>query len=145
MMNEHHLLNKQLNILHVNTQSITKAHKKIALELLIYNTKSSIISLNETFLKSKHKFKLSNFSIYREDRKRKKGGGVLIGVNTNLKHQKLNIQTHPNTVDEITGIKLYLQKNTSINIFSYYSPPNSDLDEAALTQCMALDPNFIIV
>jgi hypothetical protein len=69
-----------INICHINITSIQK-HKN---ELLSRFSQFDVISINESNLPKDCPFILPGFTIFRNDRTEKSGGGVLIAVNSNL-------------------------------------------------------------
>lgn len=69
--------------MHWNCQGITTNSAIMQLEHFMKEKHIDIILLNETFLKSKHKFNISGYKIYRRDRT-SHGGGVLIGIRESI-------------------------------------------------------------
>lgn len=57
-----------LNVMHWNAQGITNPTLIYQLEHMLNQKQVDIIFINETFLNQKHKFKMSNYKIYRQDR-----------------------------------------------------------------------------
>ena len=68
----------QIKILQFNAQSIK--NKASEFNSAITKIQPHVIILNETFLKPKDNFTISNFNVIRCDRKNKNGGGTLIAV-----------------------------------------------------------------
>jgi len=77
-----------LLILNVNSLAKPKAIEQLEIELFGYNIEIAIIS--ETHLKSKHLeslIQIPGYTIFRKDRKDRKGGGVAIITRNHLKAQ----------------------------------------------------------
>ena len=62
-----------------NAQAITTPTAIIELEQVLKQKLMYLILINETYLKSHHRFKLANFKVYRNDRT-SHGGSVLIAI-----------------------------------------------------------------
>ncbi|XP_031346903.1 uncharacterized protein LOC116173529 [Photinus pyralis] len=65
-----------------------------------------------------------NYTLYRNDRVARKGGGTLVAVRNNFSSTKINL---PRTLDEleITLVKLKLNANQYLIIVNAYIPPNT--------------------
>lgn len=79
---------QDVHVMHWNAQGITTESAVSQLEQVLLNKKIDVLFLNETFLKSHHKFKIGSFKVYREDRSTH-GGGVLIAIRNNIEHRVL--------------------------------------------------------
>lgn len=75
-----------LHVMHWNCQGITNFSHSCQLNLFLKEHNIDILLLNETFLKSYHNFKLSDYTVYRNDRIFH-GGGVAIAIKTTLEHK----------------------------------------------------------
>lgn len=112
----------KIHVMHWNAQGITTFSTIAELELFIRKNKIDIILLNETFLKSNHKFSISGFKIYRNDRQMP-GGGLLIAIKNCIKHKLLN----SDKTSLIENLSISVQLNgRSILITSAYSPKYSN-------------------
>lgn len=111
-------LKKCLRVMHWNAQGITTEPAVSQLELFVHKEKIDIILLNETFLKPKHKFKISKYKVYREDRKTH-GGGVLIAILESIDHKLLPKYKTSDT--ENISISIKINGRTTI-ITSAYNP-----------------------
>ncbi|UYV67139.1 hypothetical protein LAZ67_4004049 [Cordylochernes scorpioides] len=141
----HFAASKQLSILQCNINGLCSTATKIKLEEIMEiaeKQKIQIIALQETKLNEKYNLKYKNYNILRKDRN-KEGGGLAFLIK-NLYYEDIAINI-PNTSDlEAQGIKVYLSKNKTINIFNMYHPPNNKLiDDGTMAQF--LTDNTIIV
>ena len=71
--------------MHWNAQGITTRSAIDELTIFVNENKIDIVLLNETFLKTQHKFKIPGYTIYRNDRA-SHGGEVLIAIKSSIKH-----------------------------------------------------------
>ena len=117
------------SLLHLNARSINKNFDSIDLLLSsINNFQFSVIGITETWL---HKnsppiFNINNYNILRDDRKRRRGGGVALYVNDSLtfkNRQDIHIEGTENIFIELTN---NFSKNLIIGVI--YKPPNSSVD-----------------
>ena len=91
------------------------------LEMILYERKIDILLINETHLKENDKFRLSNYTIYRSDRKDGPLGGTAICVKNGIGHRVASI---PNLYFiEISGIYLPVDIKKEIFIGSVYKSP----------------------
>ena len=88
----------------------------------VAETSPEIICVQETFLKSKHRFSIVGYTIERKDRDdATRGGGVAIFIKSGTKYTV--VQTPPN----IEALKVKLEK-PKISVTNIYNPPNSKID-----------------
>ena len=104
--------------MHWNAQGITNPASILELEQVLHHKKIDIIFINETFLKTNHKFKLTNFKVYREDR-RTHGGGVLIAIKNSVPHERISMFQTSNIENISIIIKI---NNRHVRFTSAYSP-----------------------
>lgn len=108
----------RLNVMHWNSQGITNRNSVIELEHFLHQKQIHIALINETFLKEHHKFKITNYKIYRADRPTH-GGGVLIAIKNKIPHQILpHIPTY-----ELENISILINiDHRPIRLIAAYSP-----------------------
>lgn len=112
----------RLKVMHWNAQGITTPTSIIELEQVLLQKRIDILFINETFLKTKHKFKLLNFKVYREDRS-SHGGGVLIAVKSSIPHER--ISKFPTSKMENISIIININRRP-IRFTSVYCPKYTD-------------------
>ena len=85
--------------------------------------KIDIVSINETFLKPKHKITIPGYKIIRKDRSTQQGGGVALIFKTDIQFNnfKLNINNNRGNAEYVT-IKVNTKKLNELIICSYCSP-----------------------
>lgn len=105
-----------LRILQWNARGISNFSTVQQLNHLILNKQIDIVLVCETFLNSHHKFKLSGYKIYRNDRSTH-GGGVAIAIKYGLKHDLLNLC--PTVSIENISIIVYLNTRSLIFTSAY--------------------------
>ncbi|CAF1041935.1 unnamed protein product, partial [Brachionus calyciflorus] len=127
--------------MHCNCQSILNIEKISLIQDLIFRNNIEVVSLNETFLKPKDDFKLNGFNIYRADRIDKRGGGAALAIKKNIISKK--IETPPN--NELVGVEITTDNNSTLSIFSLYSSPKSHLDFNLLEFIFFNHPNSILL
>lgn len=133
-MSYNHTTQHEIHVMHFNAQGITNPSYILELEHILNERKIDIVFINETFLKPKHKFKLRNYAIYREDRPTH-GGGVLIAIKNNIPHQRVpKIAT--SSLENIS-ITIYINKRP-VRLTSAYCPKYTtnfinDLDKITRT------------
>ena len=106
-----------ISLCHININSVIK-HKN---ELEARFSKYDIISVNETNLKSKRKFSLMGYNVFRNDRDESNGGGVLLAVKTNIKCREIINKTSNN--NEVIAVEIETNRFGSILVSSIYVPP----------------------
>ncbi len=128
-----------ISLCHININSIKK-HRD---ELLARFAKYDIISVNETNLKSEHKFSLAGYNIFRNDRDGKGGGGVLLAVKSNIKcRETLNKTLNQN---EVIAVQVETKKFGPILVSSVYIPPTAKIDLNIFRELYNINNNLIIV
>ena len=112
------------------------------LEMILYERKIDILLINETHLKEKDKFRLTNYIIYRNDRKDGPMGGTAICVKNGIGHRVASI---PNLhFIEITGIYLPVDTNKEIFIGSVYKSPSKLLTTHDLDILTQLSDQYLL-
>lgn len=115
-------MTRDLKIILINANSLVSLVKRANFEHFIKCNNPDIILVTETKLNPRHKLNLQNYNIIRKDRViNKGGGGTCILVKTCHKIEELNLPVFNSF--EVTGIKLHLANNSSINYFSVYYTP----------------------
>lgn len=110
---------EHLNIVQWNSQSII-AHRHIFTHFLIEND-IHIALLSETWLQSKHNFKVRGYQIARLD-SGNSHNGVAILIHNSLQYTK--IDTYFDDSIQNIAIRLFYGNNKQITIISFYSPGN---------------------
>ncbi|RNA31655.1 AP-like endonuclease reverse transcriptase, partial [Brachionus plicatilis] len=133
-----------LKILHINIYSSNSDTKILQLTRLIQIFKIDIISINETFLKPNDPFSLPGFTIVRDDRLQRRGGGTALCIKDSIEfHEipRLCSATHEN----IVGVNITIGKNEKLAIFTIYNSPSTVLNDETLHFINSHFPKFIIV
>ncbi|CAF4508023.1 unnamed protein product [Rotaria socialis] len=128
-----------ISICHININSITK--NKV--ELLARFYKYDVISVNETNQKSERPFSLLDYNIFRNDRVKKAGGGVLLAVKEHIKCREIiNKTTHKN---EIIAVQIETLLYKSILISSINVAPTAKIEMKIFQELYNINSNCIIV
>ena len=109
--------NNDLKILHWNIRS-TKSNRSDLIKLIIEET-PQIITINETLLKFEENFKISGYSVKRQDRADGWGGVAILVANYNRFNQ-WDIDT-TSSPERFQAIDVKLENLTTI---TGYNPPN---------------------
>ena len=115
---------RPLRVINVNFQSIVS--KRAETLELIDRLKPDVIIGTETWLTSEIKdseILTHHYKIYRKDRKKGRGGGVLIGVKDDLQSMKLD---NFDSDCESIWVKVLTKTLKSVHICAYYRPDVSD-------------------
>ena len=110
-----------LNLLHINIRDLRRNMEELVFKL--DEKKINISSINETFLKPKHKITIPGYKIIRKDRSTGQGGGVALIVKNDIQFNnfELNININNNRGNvEYVDIKINTKKLNEL-ICSYYS------------------------
>ena len=119
-----------LNIVFWNCQGIRSKRKE--LKLCLKEKATDIIALNETFLSTKHNFKIPGYDTIQNDRSTGLRGGVAflvkhrLVINKEYRNADFNIITE----SEALAINLELSHNQNLTLATIYCPngnPNSSL------------------
>ena len=133
------------SIIHFNCRSARNNFEKIESYLTNLDYLFDVIVLTETWLDDEE---FKNYSLFGYDgyhcaRKRKKGGGVAIYVNANLKSNESEISEEDVTdlnienLCEMLKVEVTLTDNKKINILGIYKPPDTNvLDFVNMLECM---------
>lgn len=104
--------------MHWNCQGITTVSHSVELHLFMKELSIDILLLNETFLKPNHTFLLPGYDVYRKDRTTH-GGGVVVAIRSNLKHQLEN--SFPTKAVENICVSVEI-RNKKVLFISAYCP-----------------------
>lgn len=127
-------------IIHWNCHSIKSKRSWLKNQFF---TNSSIILLQETFLKPIDNLPITEKIIYRKDRTHGRGGGLLTAIDRNLPSHPINLKFRNPGPIECQAHKV-MHKNHSLTVVNIYIPPNTppvDFLSSLLTQ---IDRPFLI-
>ena len=122
-----------LNIMHLNIHSL-RAKKDLLIDMIENfnecNTELHVIALCETYTNDLNiaECAVPGYNIIYQHRKSRKGGGVCILYQENLKVSELDINFHVDSSFEIVACKIEHASNT-IALAEIYRAPNSDISE----------------
>lgn len=111
---------------HLNIRSIVS--KTEQLEHLLTGSNIDYLCLTETWLTPKTPwfvFTVPGYNVYRRDRIKGKGGGVLIYVKDSIQSQQIAI---PENNLECVGVKITLSPQMSFAVLVVYRPPTASND-----------------
>ena len=83
---------KDLNLMHVNIRGLRRNIEELIFTL--EEKKVDIASINETFLRPKHKITIPGYKIIRKDRSTIQGGCVVLIVKDNISFDSLELNTN---------------------------------------------------
>ena len=109
----------------MSSNTSSKVCKKTLLQHLVYSANYDIVCICETWLTKSvlDSELLPGYSIFRRDRVRKTGGGVLVAVRQNIHAtRKLHLE---NENAEFVVIELAVKKNKPTLLYTFYRPPDS--------------------
>ena len=117
---------KLITFLYTNIRSLK--NKLTELKALVNIENPDIIGLTETWLKCdtnefESEFNLEGYTILKNDRKIKKGGGVLLYVKDNLKPTRLSVRVNSDKVESIWA-QIRGENNKYLNVGVVYRPPD---------------------
>ena len=117
----------------INVASLAKPHalEHLKTDVGAYNT--DLVFISETHLKNKHEdklFEIENYTLFRRDRVKRKGGGVACYIKNNLEANIWKIENEPRDY-EILWIKIK-EKESTIFAGSIYHPPKPNYKEEEL-------------
>ena len=107
----------KLKLAHINIRSCR--NKGVEISLFLNENDIDILTLNETWLKSNFKLDVPNYNITRNDRPKRRGGGVAILVRDDIKFDIIDTCSAINTDNEAITILLKDSQNP-INISTIY-------------------------
>ena len=129
-----------MKICHYNINSVLKYKQ----ELLITFPEVDIFSLNETRLPTPTAhLSFPGYTIYRQDRKDKAGGGVLLALHNTLQSNHVFSGTIEH--NEIVIIELKMKNNERLLLASVYCPPQFPLSKKALDKIVGLHHRHLIL
>ena len=128
-----------LRLCHINITSIRK-HKD---ELLARFSDYDIISVNETNLEKDAPFYLKGYNVYRNDREKKLGGGVLLAVKENINSQIVFNKTIDN--NESIAVEIKTKSYGKILVASLYVPPTAKINPGVIQDVHRINNDCIIM
>ena len=123
---------------HINIRSY---NKEVQISLSLKENVIDILPLNETWLKSKFKLDIPNYTITRNDRSRRQGGGVAILVRNNVKFDIIDTCSSINTENE--DITIFLKDSQHSTSILFYANTNDNIIGDVLSICSTC--NFILM
>lgn len=132
------LLRHDITITHCNIRHLY--NNRTELIHLIQEHNPDIICLNETHLREKDRFSMTDFTIYRRDRPTL-GGGVMIMTHKYLSITQIPLPPYLDN-QECVIIRIHF-RNSHMHVASFYSPPADPLPSMLLRYLHTL-PNIII-
>ena len=136
---------KFLSILLWNAQSIKEKHPEF--KLLVKKLTPSLFGICETWLKGKHKFRIPNYHILRQDREDREGGGIMIGIKNSLEYQRLNLNPFSSPTYtpkmEVMAVKMKVESQW-ISILLGYNPEKLTQTEMEF-YISQLSPPYLLV
>ena len=131
----------KLKLAHINIRSCR--NKVVEISLFLKENDIDILTLNETWLKSNFKLDIPNYNITRNDRPRRRGGGVAILVRNDIKFDIIDTCSTINTDNEAITI-LLKDSQDPISITTIYIPPGSNINTTLLNNIKNSADNIII-
>lgn len=129
-----------MKVCHYNINSARKYKQ----ELLTTFADTDIFALNETrFPSPTTQFSLPGFTLYRQDRTNKTGGGVLLAFRNSL--QSNHVYSGTIEHNEIVIAELKMKNNERLLLASIYCPPNISLSTKALDKIVNLHHRHLIL
>ncbi len=120
------IIGNGLKVAHMNIRSCL--HKMEERRLIMKDLPVDILSVNETFLDDTihdNKISIPGYSIYRNDRGSRHGGGVALYVRADIPHQYCYEITF-RTSTEACWVKIKHAKPSDVAIGTIYCPPSAD-------------------
>ena len=113
------------------------------ISLFLKENDIDIFTLNETWLKSNFKLDIPNYTITRNDRPRRRGGGLAILVRNDIKLDIIDTCSAVNTDNEAITI-LLKDSQDSTSISTIYIPPASNINTTLLNNIKNSTDNIIV-
>ena len=131
----------KLKLAHINIRSCRS--KEVEISLFLKENDIDILTLNETWLKKNFKLDIPNYTITRNDRPSRQGGGVATLVRNDIKFDIIDTCCNINTDNEAITIRL---KNTEdqVTITTIYIPPASSINTSLPENIKNSADNIII-
>ena len=125
---------QNLKIATLNIQALK--NKTILLEQIMHENNLDILCITETFLTPQIlSYNFLNYTLHRNDRLYKKGGGVAVLIRKTLKYRTLEFNIPANSL-EFIGLSVQHEYTPTFNILCVYRPPcylkhtvNNDLND----------------
>lgn len=143
-------MHRDIKVILINANSICSISKRAILYNFIQQNNPDIVLVTETKLSPRFKVNFNNYNIVRTDRvinpnNKNPGGGTCIFIKETYKYSTINLPKF-NSI-EVSGIKLQLQNNSSINFFSIYHSnkiaPHIDVNDLSLIVNISGNSPFI--
>ena len=131
----------KLKLAHINIRNCR--NKGVEISLFLNENDIEILTLNETWLKSNFKLDVPNYNITRNDRPKRRGGGVAILVRDDIKFDIIDTCSAINTDNEAITILLKDSQNP-ISISTIYISPGSNINTTILNNIKNSADNIII-
>jgi hypothetical protein len=116
---------QSVSVVHWNANSIAHKHE---LQKCLYDNKIDIFCLQETFLKPRHQYNLTGYTVERKDRLQGNKGGVALGIKNGIHYVVNDIKTSL----EAICVTIYF-KNKVIDVTSIYIPPDLKISREDLS------------
>ena len=113
------------------------------ISLILKENDTDILTLNETWLKSNFKLDIPNYTVTRNDRPRRRGGGVVTLLRNNIKSDIIDTCSTVNTDNQAITI-LLKDSQYSASISTIYIPPASNINTTLLSNIRNSADNIII-
>ena len=128
----------KLNILHINSRSLTKNIDNISAFLATLSTTPDILAVTETWLNNsnKHLYQLPGYHSYHKVRSTRPHGGVTVFVSNHLQSEQLSDLTLINDNIEINTIKITLHSIPYI-ICAIYRPHSKHINVDEFTNSLS--------
>lgn len=137
-------LPKTLKIIEVNVNSLVSLSRRHSLSSFLDAHKPHIALIVETHLKPFHKFAHRDYSIFRNDRPDRRGGGTAVLVKNSIKADQSYFS---NSLVEYTAVRIPLSGSQNLLVASLYNPqaPSSSLIDSLNTLLLLADSSSVII
>src|ERR1700722_9312166 len=127
-----------MKLLHINVTSAKKHRDELFARFKDYD----IWSINESNLNSRQQYYLPSYTIFRNDRLNKEGGGVLLAVRNSFRcYEAINKTIEQN---EVIGVQIETPGGFLL-LASIYIPPKAKLCRALFDELYQLNEHTLIV
>ena len=116
-----------LSIIHLNTRSMYNKFLTLQDYLKGFKNKFSIVAITETWLKDDmiNEVQMEGYSLYSLNRKHKKGGGVALYINSNLRTKIISEMTEMENEIEMITVEIMSATEKHVLVSCVYRPPES--------------------
>lgn len=132
----------KFTILHWNANGITTYSHIKQMETLLTNLDIQIAGLNETFFKERHKPYFQNYTLLRNDRMHRSGGGVALLIHKSISFKQLPI-TYTSTIENLS-VEVNINKRKII-VSTAYCPKYSSNFTNDIKALTPTDKEFILL